>query len=70
MSELAKFPHHTKRGAIDWPAMPSVIASFRGSYDRPPVRATPEERLEAAHHLADHYRHVRRPIPPTISAII
>ena len=70
MSELAKFPHHTRRGAIDWPVMPSVIASFRGSYNRPPVQATPEEKIEAARHLAEHYRHARKPIPPYLSAIM
>lgn len=70
MSELAKFPHHTRKGAVDWPAMPSVLASFRGSYDKPPVRASPEERLAAALHLAEHYRNARKPLPPTLSAII
>jgi hypothetical protein len=70
MSELAKFRHHTSEGAIDWPALPSVLALFRGSYDRPPVQASPEERLAAAHHLAAHYRRARKPLPNTLAAII
>jgi hypothetical protein len=70
MSELQKFPHHTRKGAIDWPRMPSVIASFRGSYDRPPVTASPEERLAAAKHLARHYTDEGKRVPLTLAAII
>ena len=70
MSEMEKFRHHTKTGTIDWPVMPSVLASFRGSYDRPPVQATPEEFLAAAQHLAGHYRHAKRPLPNALAAIV
>jgi len=70
MSELEKFPHHTKTGTIDWPVMTSVLASFRGSYDRPPVQASPDERLEAAQHLAGHYRQAKKPLPNALAAII
>ena len=70
MSELSKFQHHTKKGAVDWARMPSAIASFRGSYDRPPVPASPEDRLEAARHLAGHYKHAGKPLPVALAAII
>jgi len=70
MSELTKFPHHTKKGAVDWPAMPSVLVSFRGSYDRPPVQATPEEKIEAARHLARHYKFAGKPVPALLAAFL
>ena len=69
MSELKNYPHHIKRGAIDWQAMPSAIAALRGSYDRPPVPATPEQRLAAARHLAHHYHHAGRPVPAALAAM-
>jgi hypothetical protein len=68
--ELKKFPHHTRTGAVDWPCMASAIASFRGSYDRPPVQASPEERLEAARHLAKHYKTASKPLPVRLAALI
>jgi len=70
MSELQKFPHHTKKGAVNWPRMASAIASFRGSYDRPPVQASPEERLEAARHLAKHFETASKPLPVRLAALI
>ena len=70
MSELKKFPHHTKVGAVDWARMPSAIASFRGSYDKPPVQASPDERLETARHLAQHYRTAGKPLPVTLAVPI
>lgn len=70
MSELKKFPHHTKKGAVDWARMASAIASFGGSYDRPPVQASPEERLEAARHLARHYKTASKPLPVRLAALI
>ncbi|MFP3898199.1 MAG: hypothetical protein ACLFVD_02700 [Dehalococcoidia bacterium] len=69
MSELRNYPHHTRKGAIDWEAMPSAIAALRGSYTRPPVPASPEQRLAVARHLARHYHNAGRPIPATLAAM-
>ena len=68
--ELKKFPHHTRTGVVDWARMASAIASFRGSYDRPPVQASPEERLEAAEHLARHFETASKPLPVRLAALI
>ncbi|MFC1989787.1 hypothetical protein ACFLVW_04430 [Chloroflexota bacterium] len=78
-----KLPHHKKnifralRGkldierTVDWERMPSAVAAlsprgFRGQ--RP--EASPEQVLQAAKHLAVHYREAGKPMPDILAALV
>ena len=77
-----KLPHHKKsifralRGkldieeTVDWDSMsPAVAALSSGGYRGQRVEASPEEILEAARHLAGHYRKANEPLPDTLAAL-
>lgn len=78
-----KLPHHKKsilralRGkldieqTVDWERMPAAVAALspRG-YRGQRVEASPEAILEAARHLAEHYRKAERPLPDTLAAMV
>jgi hypothetical protein len=80
--ESWKLPHHKRsiyralkgkldiEKTVDWERMPAAVAAlspsgFRGQR----VAASPEEILQAARHLADHYRKAGRPLPDTLAAL-
>lgn len=77
-----KLPHHKKsilralRGrldielTVDWDRMPAAVAALspRGHRGQR-VEANPEDILEAARHLAEHYRKAERPLPDTLAAV-
>ena len=81
--ETWKLPHHKKnifralRGkldieqTVDWDRMPAAVVALS---PRSPlgqrVNAQPEDILEAARHLAEHYRKVDRPLPDTLAAMV
>ena len=79
-----KLPHHTGaifrflRGRIkgieetvDWDRMAAAVAAVSpGGYRGKRVEATANEILEAARHLAEHYRKAGKPIPNTLAAIM
>lgn len=78
-----KLPHHQKsilralRGkldieeTVDWGLMDVALAALSpGSYRRRSVEASPEEILEAASHLASHYRKVGKPLPDILAALV
>jgi hypothetical protein len=80
--ESWKLPHHKRsiyralkgkldiEKTVDWERMTAAVTAlsptgFRGRR----VVASPEEIVEAARHLADHYRKANRPLPDTLAAL-
>ncbi len=81
--ETWKLPHHNKailralRGkldiekTVDWEQMPAAVAALSpGGYRGQRVDATPGEIIQAARHLANHYRKADKPLPDTLAALI
>ena len=82
-TETWKLSHHLKsisragRGkldiekTVDWERMPAAVAALspigRGGQR---VIATPEQILQAAKHLASHYRRAGKPLPDTLAALV
>ena len=78
-----KLPHHKKsifralkgtldiEKTVDWDRMPAAAASLspRGHGGRK-VEASPEEILQAARHLAGHYRQAGKPLPDILAALV
>jgi len=78
-----KLPHHTKsifrvlkgrldiEHTVDWDRMPSAVASLSpGGYRGQRVDAGPEVILQAANHLANHYRKADKPLPDTLASLV
>jgi len=81
--ETWKLPHHKRsifralRGKIDiertvdWERMPVAVAALSpGGYLGQRVKASPEEILQAARHLANHYRKADKPLPDTLAVLV
>ena len=81
--ETWKLPHHKKsifralRGkldiekTVDWERMPAAMAALSpGGYRGHRVDATPEQILQAAKHLAAHYRGAGKPLPDILAALV
>ncbi len=81
--ETWKLPHHKKsifralRGkldiekTVDWERMPAAVAALSpGGYRGQRVDASPEQILQAAKHLAVHYRQADKPLPDTLAALV
>lgn len=81
--ETWKLPHHTRaifralkgkldlEKTVDWDRMPAAVAALSpGGYRGERVRATPEQILSAARHLAGHYRRAERAVPDTLLALV
>ena len=80
--ETWKLPHHKRsilralRGrldiekTVDWEQVPAAVAALSPSgYRGRRVDASPEQILEAAKHLATHYRRADKPLPDTLAAL-
>ena len=80
--ETWKLPHHTKaifraiqgrldiEKTVDWGRMPAAVAALsRGGYRGERVRASDEEILQAARHLASHYRKARKSVPDALAVL-
>jgi len=78
-----KLPHHTRaifralagrldiERTVDWDRMPAAVAALSpAGYRGQRVDATPWQILEAAHHLAAHYRKAGKVLPDTLAALI
>jgi len=78
-----KLPHHTKaifralkgridiEETVDWDRMPAAVAALsRGGYRGERVKASPEEIIRAARHLANHYRAAGKPVPDILNTLI
>ena len=81
--ETWKLPHHTKvifrarsrlniEKTVDWEQVNAAVAALSpsGYYRLRAVEASPEDIIEAARHLAEHYRKAGRPLPDTIAALV
>lgn len=81
--ETWKLPHHKKsvfralrrkldiEETVDWERMPAAVAALSpGGYRGQRVEASPEEILQAAKHLAGHYRKANKPLPDTLAALV
>ena len=56
---------------VDWERMPAAVAALSpGGYRGRRVEASPEQILQAAKHLADHYRRADKPLPDTLAALV
>jgi len=77
-----KLPHHQKsifrvlRGkldvekTVDWDLMSAAVAALSlNGYRRRTVEASPEGILEAARHLANHYRKAAQSLPDILAAL-
>ena len=79
--ETWKLPHHTRsiyralvgrlniERTVEWELMSLAVAALSFSGRRRQVEASPEETIEAARHLADHYRKAGKPLPDTLAAL-
>ena len=77
-----KLPHHRKsvlravRGktdierTVDWALMESAVSALAPVNHRRAIGASPEEVLEAALHLAGHYRAAGKPLPDVLAALV
>jgi hypothetical protein len=81
--ETWKIPHHKKsifralRGkldiekTVDWDRMPAAVAALSaGGYRGQRVEASQELILQAAKHLASHYRKADKPLPETLANLV
>lgn len=77
-----KLPHHNRsifralkgkldiEKTVDWERMPAAVAALSpGGHRGRRVDASPEQILQAARHLADHYRKAGKPLPDTLAAL-
>ncbi len=80
--ETWKLPHHTKsifralqgrldiEKTVDWDRMPAAVAALSpGGYRGERVKATEEEIIKAARHLARHYQKAGKPVPDTLGVL-
>jgi hypothetical protein len=78
-----KLPHHKSsisralkgkldiEKTVDWERMPAAVAALSpAGYRGRRVDASPEQILQAAKHLADHYRKAGKPLPDTLAALV
>ncbi len=81
--ETWKLPHHKKsifralrrkvnvERTVDWERMPAAVAALSpGGYLGQRVEASPEAILQAAKHLANHYRKADKPLPDTLAVLV
>jgi len=81
--ETWKLPHHTTaifralqgrldiEKTVDWDRMPAAVAALSpGGYRGERVQASGEDIIQAARHLAAHYRHADKSVPDTLGALI
>ena len=78
-----KLPHHKKsilkaaRGRLDleqtvnWDRMPAAVAALSPyGHGGQRIEANPEDILEAAKHLAEHYQKAEKPLPDILAAMV
>ena len=81
--ETWKLPHHTRaifrylkgkldiEATVDWDRIGAAVAALSpGGYRGQRVEATDEQIIQAARHLAAHYRKADKPVPDTLAALI
>jgi hypothetical protein len=56
---------------VDWDRMPAAVAALsRGGYRGERVKASDEEIIQAARHLARHYEKAGKSVPDTLGTLI
>ena len=55
---------------VDWDKTDAAAAALSPRNRRRRVAASPEEILEAAAHLAEHYRKADKPLPDVLAALV
>ena len=81
--ETWKLPHHTKsifralqgrldiEKTVDWDRMPAAVAALSpGGYRGERVKASDEEIIQAARHLAKHYQKAGKSVPDTLAVLV
>lgn len=81
--ETWKLPHHSQaiframagklslESAVDWDRMPAAVAAISAEgYRGRRVEATPAQIVEAARHLAEHYRRAGKSLPDTLERLL
>jgi hypothetical protein len=81
--ETWKLPHHKKsilralkgrldiEKTVDWERMPAAVAALSpGGYRGRRIKASPEQILQAARHLAAHYLKAAKALPDTLAALV
>ncbi len=81
-SDTWLLPHHKKsvlkaiqgkgniEKTVDWKQMPAAVSALRPEgYRRRRINAPAEDILNAARHLADHYRQAGKPLPDILTAL-
>lgn len=69
--ETWKLPHHKKSMKVDWDRMSASVAAISlGGFRGERVKASPDDILAAAHHLAAHYRKADKPLPDALSVLV
>ncbi len=81
--ETWKLPHHTRailraragrlniERTVDWDRMGAAVAALSPhGYRGQRVDASPGQIIEAARHLAGHYRKAGKPLPDTLAALV
>jgi hypothetical protein len=76
-----RLPHHKKsilralkgvldiEQTIDWEQAAAATGALSPVFPGRRAQVSPEEILEAAHHLAEHYRKGNRPLPDILAAL-
>jgi hypothetical protein len=77
-----RLPHHKKsirralKGAmdveqtVDWSQVSEAVSALSPSLPAKRVRVSPEEILEAAIHLAEHYKKADKPLPDILATLV
>jgi len=81
--ETWKLPHHTRaifraltgkldiEATVDWDRISAAVAALSpGGYRGQRVNASPWHILQAANHLASHYRKAGKDLPDTLTALV
>ncbi len=80
--ETWRLPHHRRsiiralkgdlgiERTVDWPQMAVAVGALSPLIPGKRVPASPEEVLQAALHLAEHYRKGNRPLPDILAALV
>ncbi|MBI4330417.1 MAG: hypothetical protein HY673_03945 [Chloroflexi bacterium] len=71
MNRLHRRPRTDIQDTVDWDHIAAAVAAlspagFRGQR----VKASPEDIIAAARHLAAHYRAAGKPLPDTLAALV
>jgi len=71
MPNIGKPVLERSEGTVNWDRMPAAVAALsRGGYRGERVRASEEDIIQAARHLARHYEKAGKSVPDTLGTLI